>query len=88
MPRTRSSAVTSPNETRRSLEGSAGIIVGTVGKGRVVLIADQLNFRGYWYGTNKLFANAVFFAPVVDAEAGKIERPDEAPTTKEPNGSP
>jgi hypothetical protein len=70
------------------LEGSAGIIVVTVGKGRVVLIADQLNFRAYWYGTNKLFANAVFFAPVVDAEAGKIERPDETPTTKGPNGSP
>ena len=61
------------------LEGSAGIIVATVGKGRVVLIADQLNFRAYWYGTSRLFANAVFFAPIVDAEAGKIERPDKAP---------
>lgn len=59
------------------LKGSAGIIVGAVGKGRVVLATDQLNFRAYWYGTNKLFANAIFFGSVVEAGAAKIERPDE-----------
>ena len=40
---------------------SASIIVSPIGKGRVVLFADNPNFRGAWYGTNKLFLNAIFF---------------------------
>ena len=29
--------------------------------------ADNPNFRGYWYGTNKLFLNALFFSTVFEA---------------------
>jgi hypothetical protein len=39
---------------------AASIIVSALGKGRVVLFADNPNFRGAWYGTNKLFLNALF----------------------------
>jgi len=44
---------------------SAAIIVSPIGKGRVVLFADNPNFRGSWYGTNKLFTNAVFFGNLI-----------------------
>ena len=44
---------------------SASIIVSGLGKGRVVLFADNPNFRGAWYGTNKLFENAVFFGNLI-----------------------
>jgi hypothetical protein len=27
----------------------------------VVLLSDDPNFRGTWYGTNKLFLNAIFY---------------------------
>jgi len=40
---------------------SASIIVSKIGKGRVVLFADNPNFRSAWYGTNKLLMNAVLF---------------------------
>lgn len=40
---------------------SASLIVSGVGQGRAVLFADNPNFRGSWYGTNKLFLNAIFF---------------------------
>jgi hypothetical protein len=43
------------------LDKSASIIVSPIGKGRVVLFADNPIFRGTWYGTNKLFFNALFF---------------------------
>jgi len=43
------------------LQGSASIITTRVGSGRAVLFADDPNFRGTWYGTNKLFLNAIFF---------------------------
>ena len=51
------------SETNREdfIPGSASIIISKVGSGRVVVFADNPNFRGTWYGTNKLFLNAIFF---------------------------
>jgi hypothetical protein len=46
---------------------SASIIVSKLGSGRVILFADNPNFRGSWYGTNKLFMNAVFFGNIIYA---------------------
>ena len=50
--------------TKRNLEKflkpSASLIVSPLGSGRVVLFADNPNFRGSWYGTNRLFLNALF----------------------------
>ncbi len=40
---------------------SASVLVSPVGSGRVVHFIDNPNFRGTWFGTNKLFLNAVFF---------------------------
>ncbi len=54
--------------TKENLElmsRSASIIVSKIGKGRVVLFAENPNFRGSWYGTNKLFMNAVFFGSLI-----------------------
>ncbi|MEL7145477.1 MAG: hypothetical protein AAFO69_03845 [Bacteroidota bacterium] len=48
------------------LKPSASIIVSKVGRGRAVLFADNPNFRGSWYGTNKLFLNAIFFGNHID----------------------
>lgn len=39
---------------------SASLIVSPIGRGRVVMFADNPNFRGSWYGTNRLFLNAIF----------------------------
>ncbi|MGW9686894.1 M14 metallopeptidase family protein [Flagellimonas sp. 2504JD1-5] len=43
-----------------NLKPSASLIVSKLGSGRVVLFADNPNFRGSWYGTNRLFLNALF----------------------------
>lgn len=42
------------------LKPSASLIVSQMGRGRVVMFADNPNFRGAWYGTNRLFLNALF----------------------------
>ncbi len=42
------------------LKPSSSLIVSPLGKGRVILFADNPNFRGAWYGTNRLFLNALF----------------------------
>lgn len=32
-----------------------------LGKGKVMVFTDNTNFRAFWYGTNKLMMNAIFF---------------------------
>ena len=39
---------------------SAPVIVSSNGKGRVVMFAENPNFRGTAYGTNRMFLNAIF----------------------------
>ncbi|RMB64071.1 zinc carboxypeptidase [Dokdonia sinensis] len=48
------------------MKKSASLVVSRVGRGRVILFADNPNFRGSWYGTNKLFLNAIFFGSLID----------------------
>lgn len=32
-----------------------------LGRGKVIVFTDNTNFRGFWFGTNKLLMNAIFF---------------------------
>ncbi len=43
------------------ISGTPAIITETVGKGKIIYIADDLNFRSYWLGGSKIFMNAIFF---------------------------
>ena len=36
-----------------------------MGKGLVILFTDNTNFRAFWYGTNKLLMNAIFFGDIM-----------------------
>jgi hypothetical protein len=53
--------------------GSAGVIVSAQGNGQVICFADNANFRAFWYGTNKLLANAVFFGNTISKQT--MEKP-------------
>jgi hypothetical protein len=48
------------------LKPSASLIVSKLGGGRVVMFADNPNFRGSWYGTNRLFLNALILGDKID----------------------
>lgn len=50
----------------KTLSNSAAIITCRTGSGRVICMSDNPNFRAFWYGTNKLFANAVFFGNTIN----------------------
>ncbi|MEN0003053.1 MAG: M14 family zinc carboxypeptidase, partial [Bacteroidota bacterium] len=52
-----------------TLKGSATIVVNGMGSGRVICMADNPNFRAFWYGTNKLFLNALFFGDIISSSA-------------------
>ncbi|MCB1844580.1 MAG: hypothetical protein KDI09_16585, partial [Halioglobus sp.] len=46
----------------QQLEGTAALIAERKGAGSVILFADDPVFRATWYGTEKLFMNALFFS--------------------------
>ena len=50
----------SKNIKDKYLPKGAPVLVSAVGKGRVVLFAENPNFRGTAYGTNRMFLNAFF----------------------------
>jgi hypothetical protein len=47
--------------TLKKVKNSAAILIGAEGNGRVIMFSDNPNFRGTWYGSNKVFLNALFF---------------------------
>jgi hypothetical protein len=54
----------SANNLKR-IAGSPAVITKANGKGQVIVFADDLNFRMYWYGTSKLFMNAILFGQLL-----------------------
>lgn len=46
---------------------SAAVVAHKVGEGQVIGFVDNLNFRGYWYGSSKVFANAIYLADLIEA---------------------
>jgi hypothetical protein len=49
-----------------NLSGTPAVIATTLGGGVVVRFADDPAFRGVWYGSSRLVANAIFFGPVIE----------------------
>ncbi len=45
------------------LSGSVFAYGERVGRGRVIAVAEDLNFRAYWRGSNRLFLNAAVVGP-------------------------
>ncbi|MBC6988398.1 M14 family zinc carboxypeptidase [Hymenobacter sp. BT491] len=54
----------------KQISNSAAVVVSKVGAGRVVLFADDPNFRHYWHGTSRLFANALLLGPLLNLTEG------------------
>lgn len=50
---------------RERLAGAPAISASRHGEGTVIRISDDALFRGYWRGSERLFANALFFASLI-----------------------
>jgi hypothetical protein len=57
----------------KQLSNSASVVVNALGAGKVILMTDNPNFRAFWYGTNRLFVNAIFFGKTINPAAGRVE---------------
>ena len=44
------------------LKNSVPFQIQSLGKGKVIAITDNTNFRAFWYGTNRILTNALFLS--------------------------
>nr|MBS0036843.1 zinc carboxypeptidase [Saprospiraceae bacterium] len=56
---------------RAELGNAASILVESSGGGRIIHLSDGVFFRGYWYGTAQIMANAVFFGHMIHGRASE-----------------
>jgi hypothetical protein len=45
--------------------------VSVMGKGRVIGFTENLAFRAFWFGTNKMLMNAIFYGHLVNEASGR-----------------
>ena len=51
---------------KANMSNSAVINIDQLGRGKIISMVDNLNFRAFWYGTSKIFMNAVFFGNIIN----------------------
>ena len=52
-------------ENLEQLKSTTPIKIQKISKGKVIYLTDNTNFRAFWYGTNKILLNAIFFSSVM-----------------------
>ncbi|MDO6743581.1 M14 family metallopeptidase [Tenacibaculum soleae] len=52
-------------ENLKALKNTVPFKVNRLGAGRVIVFTDNTNFRAFWFGTNKLLMNTIFFGKLM-----------------------
>ena len=53
-------------ENHKLIAGSASLVIDQVCQGAVVLALDNTTFRAFWWGTQRLLSNALFFGDLLE----------------------
>jgi hypothetical protein len=53
------------------LKNSSVVGVSVLGRGRVIGFTENLSFRAFWLGTNKLFTNAIFYGSMLSEASAR-----------------
>lgn len=61
--------ITKPNLDK--LKNSSVLGTSALGRGRVIGFTENMAFRAFWFGTNKMLLNAIFLGPMISAEASR-----------------
>jgi hypothetical protein len=61
--------ISKPNYQKVKNSSVAGVSV--LGRGRVIGFTENLSFRAFWLGTNKLFTNAVYYGSFINEASGR-----------------
>lgn len=65
-------------ESVEKVAGAASVLAERRGRGAVVLMSDNPNFRAWWFGPNKMFLNSLFFSTAMTAEFSRFDEHDHA----------
>jgi len=58
-------------ENYAKLKDSSVAGVSIFGQGRVIAFTDNLSFRAFWLGTNKILINSIFYGGLIDSASGR-----------------
>ncbi len=61
--------ISKENYTRLRETSLLGVVA--YGRGRVIGFTDNVTFRAFWFGTDRLLMNAIFFGSVIDKAASR-----------------
>ena len=53
-------------ENLELLKSTSPLNINSYGKGKIIYLTDNTNFRAFWYGTNKILMNAIFFSEIMN----------------------
>ena len=48
------------------IKGSSVVKIKENRKGKIIYLTDNTNFRAFWYGTNNILMNAIFFSEIMN----------------------
>ena len=74
------------DENVAKFAGSPAIRAERLGSGTVVCMIDNPLFRGVWWGTRRLFSNAIYFGPILKRTSALNEAADEEGAAVEDHG--
>lgn len=57
-----------PRKNKPMAPNSPSVVVTGSGQGRIICMLDNPSFRSFWYGTDKLMANAIFFGNIIASQ--------------------
>ena len=49
-------------ENLATLKNTVPFKVSRLGKGKVIALTDNTNFRAFWFGTNRILTNAIYLS--------------------------
>ncbi len=61
--------ITKPNLDK--LRNSSVLGTAAMGRGRVIGFTENVAFRAFWFGTNKMLMNAIFLGPMISSDASR-----------------
>ncbi len=56
-------------ENYELVKNTSGLIVSSIGRGKTICFSDNPNFRAFWYGSNRLFLNAIFLGDIISSSS-------------------
>jgi hypothetical protein len=61
--------ISKPNYAKSKEASAVGI--SALGRGRVIGFTENLSFRAFWFGTNRMLMNAIFYGPLINEAASR-----------------